>query len=124
MKRVTGIGGVFLKAEDPERLYVWYERHLGIKREPDGSVIFRWSDDADPDGMTVWALFPRDTEYFEPSRSPVMINFRVDDLDALVASLAGEGVEIDPRREDHDFGRFAWVMDPEGNRVELWEPPR
>ena len=127
MKRVTGIGGIFFKAKDPETLYQWYEKHLGVRRAPDGSgVIFEWGEDNDgePGGMTVWSIFPRDTKYFEPSASQFMINYRVQDLDGLLQALQTEGVQIDPHREDYDYGRFAWIMDPEGNRVELWEPPR
>ena len=127
MKRVTGIGGIFFKSDNPERLYAWYENHLGIQRAPDGSsAAFEWRDamDAEKKGMTVWSLFPRDTKYFGPGRSPFMINYRVDDLDALVEVLKKEGVEIDAHREDYDYGRFAWITDPEGNRLELWEPPK
>ena len=98
-----------------------YEKHLGLKREPHGQgVSLHWRD---PDGMTAWALFKKDTKYFNPSQSSFMINYRVDDLDALLAALKEEGVEIDQKREDYDYGRFAWIMDPEGNRIELWEPP-
>jgi len=118
MRRVTGIGGVFFKAEDPEKLYAWYERHLGITRV-DGNVMFT----ADS-GFTVWSIFPKQSEYFAPSVSSMMINYRVEDLDALLDTLRAEGVEIDPKREDYDYGRFAWIMDPEGNKVELWEPPK
>jgi predicted enzyme related to lactoylglutathione lyase len=123
MKAVTGIGGVFLKARDPERLYQWYEKHLGIKREPHGSVSFRWRDDSD-DGVTAFAFFPKDTKYFGPSGAEFMLNFRVADLDDLLSRLQRSGVEIDPKREAADYGRFAWIFDPEGNKIELWEPPR
>ncbi|MGH9502477.1 MAG: VOC family protein [Terriglobales bacterium] len=127
MKRVTGIGGIFFKAADPEALYRWYEKHLGVPLAPDGSgAVFEWRDNHEPEqeGMTVWSIFPRDTKYFEPSSSPFMINYRVDDLDGLLQALSQEGVKIDSRREDHDYGRFAWIMDPDGNRIELWEPPK
>jgi len=126
MDRVTGVGGIFFKADDPERLYTWYERHLGLKRGADQSVVFHWRDAHDRQrmGMTVWALFPRDTTYFQPSNAGLMINYRVADLDALLACLREEGVTIDEKREDHPYGRFAWILDPEGNRIELWEPPR
>jgi predicted enzyme related to lactoylglutathione lyase len=140
MARVTGIGGIFFKSDDPERLYQWYETHLGIRRDPHGGdASFRWRtpDNPEANGMTIWAIFPRDTTYFDPSsrsretsaaspepnRAPFMINFRVDDLDALLDKLRTEGVWIDPKREDYDYGRFAWIMDPEGNRIELWQPP-
>lgn len=126
MKRVTGIGGIFFKSADAQNLYRWYEKHLGITRMPDNGAAFEWRelDDAQRKGMTVWSIFPRETKYFDPSRSPFMINYRVDDLDALLKVLKEEGVEIDPHREDYDYGRFAWIMDPEGNRIELWEPPK
>ena len=121
--RVTGLGGVFFKARDPDRLYAWYENHLGLKRT-EGGVLFRWRDkDADSPGTTVWALFKQDTKYFQPSPAPFMLNYRVENIDALLERLRAEGVQVDERREDSEFGRFAWVMDPEGNRIELWEPP-
>jgi predicted enzyme related to lactoylglutathione lyase len=126
MKRVTGIGGVFFKSDDPERLYAWYEKHLGLIRESHGNgVAFQWRDAEDPKqkGLTAWNIFPRQSEYFDPSRAGYMINYRVDDLDALLKQLKEEGVEIDPHREDYDYGRFAWLMDPDGNRIELWQPP-
>jgi catechol 2,3-dioxygenase-like lactoylglutathione lyase family enzyme len=125
MKRVTGIGGIFFKSDDPQKLYGWYEQHLGIKREPHGQgAEFSWRGKEDPaeEGTTVWSVFPRGTKYFNPSPSSFMINYRVDNLGALLEELKKEGVEID-RQEDSDFGRFAWIMDPDGNRVELWEPP-
>jgi len=124
MKRVTGIGGVFIKADNPERLYAWYEKHLGLKGNPGEGILFRWPDpdDGAKSSTTVFAIFPRDTTYFQPGRADFMINFRVDDLDGLLAALRAEGVEVDPRREDFDYGRFAWIMDPEGNRIELWQP--
>jgi predicted enzyme related to lactoylglutathione lyase len=127
MKRVTGIGGIFFKSDDPERLYQWYENHLGIERDSGGTAAaFEWRelDDAEKKGMTVWSIFPRGTKYFDPGRSSFMINYRVDDLDRLLKVLKEEGVEIDPHREDYDYGRFAWIMDPDGNRVELWESPK
>ena len=120
--RATGIGGVFFRSADPEALYRWYERHLGLRREGDTAVVLRWADDA-PTGSTVFAIFPRDTSYFGPSGQQFMVNVRVHDLDGLLARLAAEGVTIDPRREDYPYGRFAWIVDPDGNRVELWEPP-
>ena len=123
MERVTGLGGVFLKADDPERMYQWYEQHLGLAREQ-GGVLFHWRQAQDPEkpGMTVWSFFPRDSTYFDPSKASFMINFRVADLDGLLAALRAEGVTVD-KSEDSEYGRFAWILDPEGNRVELWEPP-
>ncbi|HLQ00378.1 MAG TPA: VOC family protein [Candidatus Limnocylindria bacterium] len=125
MKRVTGIGGIFFKSENPEKLYQWYQKHLGIESAADGSGVgFPWrdADGKQKNGRTVWAIFPSQTKYLDPSRSSFMINFRVENLDALLEALRKEGVEVDPHREDYDYGRFAWIMDPEGNRIELWEP--
>ncbi len=127
MKRVTGIGGIFFQAENPASLYEWYDKHLGIKCEPHGQgAMLHWREDENPErrGMTVWALFEKNSKYFEPSRAPFMLNYRVDDLDALLEALRAEGVEIDPKRENYDYGRFAWITDPEGNKIELWEPPK
>ena len=125
MKRVTGIGGIFFKSDDPKRLYGWYEQHLGIKHDP-GGAMFHWRDDEDSTkkGLTVWSIFPATTKYFGTSRSSFMLNYRVENLDELLKVLREEGVEIDPKREDSDYGRFAWIMDPDGNRIELWEPPK
>lgn len=125
MKRVTGIGGIFFKAKDPGRLQEWYRTHLGIAPKPHGTVMFEWREKDEPDrvGFTVWGPFPDDTRYFDPSPAPFMINYRVADLDALLAKLREEGVEVDDRVEEYEYGRFGWVMDPEGNRIELWEPP-
>ena len=125
MKRVTGIGGIFFKSENPDRLYAWYEKHLGIQRAPDGSgAIFPWRGaDGNADGMTVSSIFPQSTKYFDRSPSPFMINYCVENLAALLEELKKEGVTIDPHREDYDYGRFAWIMDPDGNRIELWESP-
>ena len=124
MRRVTGIGGVFFKSKDPKALYAWYERHLGIKSDPAWGAIFQWNEDGDPEGCTAWAIFPNDTKKFADGQS-LMLNFRVENLDALLEELKKEDVWIDPKREDAaDYGRFAWIRDPEGNRIELWEPPR
>lgn len=124
MRRVTGIGGIFFKSAEPESLYGWYEKHLGIARDA-GGVTFPWREHDDPrrEGMTVWSLFRKESDYFSPSDAPFMINYRVEDLDALLALLEKEGVSIDPRRENSEYGRFAWIQDPEGNRIELWQPP-
>ena len=125
MKRVTGIGGVFFKSDDPEKLYQWYEQHLGIRREH-GFVSFHWREAEDPgkEGETVWAIFSRTSKKFDPSTAGHMMNYRVEDMDALLAALTEEGVSVDPHREDGEYGRFAWIMDPDGNRIELWEPPK
>ncbi len=126
MKRVTGIGGIFFKAQDPAKLKNWYSEHLGVSLAEDGSSIFQWRELEKPEqvGMTVWSLFPKDTDYFNPSTAPFMINYRVEDLAALLEQLRKEGVPVDTRVEEYDYGRFAWIMDPEGNRIELWEPPK
>jgi predicted enzyme related to lactoylglutathione lyase len=123
MKRVTGIGGIFFKANDRAALLGWYEKHLGIKANPEWGTMFEWREKDDPskEGMTVWAVFKEESKKFD---RPFMMNYRVDDLDALLVALATEGVEIDPKRDNTDYGKFAWIVDPEGNRVELWEPPK
>ena len=124
MKRVTGIGGIFIKSKDPEKLREWYRRHLGIESESWGGFAFQWDDDPRKDGgMTTWSIFPDTSKYFAPSTQPFMINFRVANLQELVGALTAEGVEIDPKIQESEFGNFAWVMDPDGNRLELWEPP-
>ena len=120
MARAVGVGGVFLKAREPQTLAAWYATHLGIKTEEGGSLVFSGPESA---GMTVFAHFPEDTGYFGGGVQQAMVNFRVDDLDALLVQLAAAGVRVDPKREDHPYGRFAWIWDPEGNRVELWQPP-
>jgi catechol 2,3-dioxygenase-like lactoylglutathione lyase family enzyme len=124
MKRVTGIGGVFIKATDPQKLQAWYEEHLGLKAVH-GAVIFQCPSEPEEisRAQTVWAIFGRDTKYFEPSRADFMINFRVENLTALIEQLRAEGVEVDERTEEYEHGRFGWIQDPEGNRIELWEPP-
>lgn len=117
MAKITGLGGAFLRARDPKALYAWYGQHLGIGA-PDGSFIFpRETQRAD----IAVAFFPTSSDYF-PVSQPAMLNFQVDDLDAVLDQLAGAGVSVDPKREDYDYGRFGWFTDPEGNRVELWQP--
>lgn len=125
MERVTGIGGVFFKSRDPKALREWYERHLGIA-SPYGVATFDWRDLADPTsrGTTAWSPFKHDTTYFDPGTASFMINYRVEDLDAVMSALRAEGIEVDLSKEESEYGRFAWVVDPEGNRLELWEPPR
>lgn len=124
MARVTGIGGVFFKSSsDPKRLAAWYRDNLGLVFEEWGGAILKWPDDPRKDGgMTVWHTAPPDSRWFAPSASSFMINYRVDDMPGLLAKLRGNGVEI-VKGPDTDFnGVFAWVMDPDGNKVELWEP--
>ncbi len=123
MKRVTGLGGVFFKAQNPKTLQEWYVKHLGLPATEYGTT-FQWREEDNPDqvGQTTWCLFPQDTDYFNPSKSPFMINYRVADLDGLLAVLREEGVAVEDRIESYPYGRFAWITDPEGNRIELWEP--
>lgn len=125
MARVTGIGGIFLKAKDPKALSAWYAQHLGVSLSPYGFVKFSWSDEIPAGtGSTTWNLFPADTSYFGPGPQCAMINYRVDDLEALLTQLraANPPIAIDPKQESAGFGHFAWITDPEGNRVELWQP--
>jgi len=119
MAKAVGVGGIFLKARDPKALAAWYAAHLGITQGDGGSLMF---DGPEAAGMTVFAHFPAGTKYFGEGSQQAMVNFRVDDLDALLADLGAKGVRIDPKREDYGYGRFAWIWDAEGNRVELWEP--
>lgn len=122
MKRVTGLGGIFFKAKDPQALNAWYREHLGLDTAAWGGVVFRWADDS-PDGTTLWSPFKADTDYMAPSAAPFMINFRVADLHALLAALRAEGCTVLDRVDESEYGKFGWVLDPEGNKVELWEPP-
>ncbi len=125
MNRVTGIGGIFIKGKDPDRLRNWYRRHLGLDIQDWGGLAFRWHTPERPnlDGSTVWSIMPSTSDYFDPSTAPFMVNYRVDDLRALLAVLREEGCDVDDKVDESEFGKFGWVMDPEGNRVELWEPP-
>jgi len=119
MAKAVGVGGVFLKARDPKALSAWYAAHLGIPDQGGGSLGFDGPESA---GMTVFAHFPLETRYFGEGEQACMVNFRVDDLDGLLTQLEAAGVRIDPKRDDHEYGRFAWIWDPEGNRIELWQP--
>lgn len=123
MRRVTGIGGIFLSAKDPAALRIWYQTHLGIDVQDWGGTAFRWVDHtgAPTAGSTVWSI--GDGQYFAPSTAPFMVNYRVDDLHALLSVLRQEGCEVLDGIEDSEFGKFGWVLDPEGNKVELWQPP-
>ena len=126
MAKVTGIGGVFLKCRgDSAALAAWYQTHLGLPLETWGGAILRWPDDKAVDqGLTVWSLADKDSQWFSPSDSAFMINYRVDDMDALLAQLRAAGIEIVGGPESHENGKFAWIMDPDGNKVELWQPMR
>jgi predicted enzyme related to lactoylglutathione lyase len=123
--RVIGIGGVFFKSPDHARSREWYAQQLGIEHGNDGAM-FKWRSvpDSGPatDYLTIWSIFPSASKYFDPSPAPFMMNYIVDDLDAILAKLAKNGVRIDPKRDDFDYGRFAWIYDPDGNKIELWEP--
>ena len=121
MKRVTGIGGVFLSAKDPGKLLSWYKNHLGIDVQEWGGAAFRWGDDAGANGTTAWSI--GDGSYFAPGKTTFMVNYRVADLRGLLKALREEGCEVMDKVEESEFGIFGWVMDPEGNKVELWEPP-
>ena len=125
-KRVTGIGGVFFKAKDPAALGSWYRDHLGMPVDPNwGGWSFIWRENSDPkeQGATIWSPFPSNTKYFKPSKKQFMINLRVGNLKRVLKALRAEGVAVDDRIEESEFGKFGWIMDPEGNRVELWQPP-
>jgi len=125
MKRVVGLGGVFFKARDPKALYEWYRVHLGIESNAGSGAMWRDADHPEIPGCNVFAIFPADTQYLGPSDSRFMINFRVENLDELLKALREEGVQVDPKVGEYDdYGKFGWVMDPEGNRIELWEPPK
>jgi predicted enzyme related to lactoylglutathione lyase len=123
MAKVTGLGGVFLRAQDPKALMAWYAKHLGLPVGEWGFVSFVWNECEQPegDGQTTFSLFSKDSTHFETTQ-PAMLNFRVDDLDAMLAQLEADGVKIDPKRDNADYGKFAWIYDLEGNRVELWQP--
>lgn len=121
MGKVIGLGGIFFKSGDPKALSEWYARHLGLPVHPWGGASF--DEDESRKGQTLWTPFAEDTTYFGPSAQSFMINFRVDDLDSLLAQLRDAGVEVEPRVDDSEYGRFGWIKDPDGNRVELWQPP-
>lgn len=124
MARVTGIGGVFFKSHgDNKALARWYEKNLGIALEDFGGAILKWPDDkAEDEGLTVWHVAETSSAWFAPSESSFMINYRVDDLTGMLERLRADGVEIVQGPESHENGKFAWIMDPDGNKVELWEP--
>ncbi len=123
MAKVTGIGGVFLRSPDPNAMAKWYAEHLGIRLSDFNGAAFQWSDELPiGTGMTAWSAFPQDTSYLGEAQQQVMINYRVDDLDSLLATLSAAGVWIDPKREHYAYGHFAWIKDCDGNRVELWQP--
>lgn len=123
MKKVTGIGGVFFKCKDPKKVTEWYQKHLGLDTNPYGAS-FEWYEgfDSTKKAQTQWTPFPDSTEYFGPSKKDFMINYRVENLAALVEELKKEGVTIVDTIESYDYGKFVHIMDPEGNKIQLWEP--
>ena len=124
MKRVTGIGGIFFKANDAPALRTWYKEHLGVDVQPWGGAAFEWTDENGKPvgGTTAWNIAPSTTNQFAPSTASFMVNYRVADLHGLVKALRDEGCNVLEKVEDTEYGKFAWVIDPEGNKVELWEP--
>ena len=126
MRRVTGIGGIFFLAKDPDALRAWYRDHLGIPVEEWGGFAFRWAGPDNPGGVgsTVWSVFKETSTYFAPSPARFMVNYRVDDLHAVLAALRAEGCAVDDKVDESEFGKFGWVTDPEGTKLELWEPPK
>lgn len=125
MKRVTGIGGIFFTAKDPVALRAWYKTHLGIDVLEWGGAAFRWADDEGRPvpGTTIWSVAEADKNLFAPSKASFMVNYRVADLHALLAELRKDGCNVLDKTDDSEYGKFGWVIDPEGNKVELWEPP-
>ena len=124
MAKITGIGGVFFKSTgDHKALAEWYNKHLGMPMESWGGTILRWPNDkADDGGLTVWNAAAKDTKWFNPSESNFMINYRIDDMAEMIEQLESAGIEIIQGPESHENGKFAWIMDPDGNKVELWQP--
>jgi predicted enzyme related to lactoylglutathione lyase len=122
--RVTGIGGIFFKCNDPEKIRGWYEKNLGIKMPDEYGGMFEWrkSDQPDKKCYTVWGPFAEDTKYFEPSTKDFMFNYRVNNLKALLDELKKAGVTVIDKIEEYEYGKFGWIVDPEGNKIELWEP--
>ena len=125
MQRVTGIGGIFFKAKDPAALGEWYKKHLGIDVQTWGGAAFRWTDESGKPvgGTTAWSLTSSDSKQFAPSSATFMVNYRVADLSGLLDALRSEGCTVLEKTDESEYGKFGWVMDPEGNKVELWQPP-
>lgn len=125
MKRVTGIGGIFFNAKDPVALRAWYMTHLGIEVQEWGGAAFRWTDESGKPtpGTTIWSIGDADGDYFAPSKASFMINYRVADLHGVLQALREEGCNVLEKTDDFEYGKFGWVIDPEGNKVELWQPP-
>lgn len=123
MQRVTGIGGIFFKAKDPVALRAWYQKHLGFDVQSWGGTMFEWSASGSSKGSTTWSVSSVEDDYFAPSSSAFMINYRVADLHGLLQALREEGCQVLDKVDESEIGKFGWVIDPEGNKVELWEPP-
>jgi predicted enzyme related to lactoylglutathione lyase len=122
MKRVTGIGGIFFSAKDPKALCAWYKTHLGIDVQDWGCATFDWTDGDGAKGTTVWSVSAIGANNLAPGK-PFMVNYRVENLEALLEALRAEGCEVLEKVDDSEYGKFGWVMDPEGNKIELWQPP-
>ena len=123
MKKVTGLGGIFYKVEDPEEHKKWYRENLGIESDQYGGKL-SWRDEEDPSKkcVTAWSPFPKTSRYFDPSKQDFMINYRVHDLEYLLAELEKSGIKQEGKMEEYDYGKFAWILDPDGIKIELWEP--
>jgi predicted enzyme related to lactoylglutathione lyase len=121
MERVLGIGGIFFKSENPDKLKAWYVDNLGVPVDENGYVCFPVKGDPGP--YAAWSAFAKDTKYFAPSTASFMVNYRVKDLHAMLAQLRKAGATVDEKFEETEYGKFGWALDPEGNRFELWEPP-
>ncbi len=123
MAKITGIGGIFFKSNNLEDMQAWYKEKLGFNME-DGTVSFprRGNDNPDQHGKTVWSIFPQNTEYFNPGGSSFMVNYIVDNLDEFIKVIEQRGIKLSGSIEEYDYGRFAWIQDPDGNKIELWEP--
>jgi predicted enzyme related to lactoylglutathione lyase len=122
MKKVTGLGGIFFKCDDPKKMNEWYAKNLGLPVDKYGTVFkWRYTDDPSKEGQTVWSPFAKDTKYFEPSKKDFMINYRVENIEELVEQLKSDGVTIIDEMQTYDYGKFVHILDPEGNSIELWE---
>jgi catechol 2,3-dioxygenase-like lactoylglutathione lyase family enzyme len=121
--RILGIGGIFFKSGNRDQTREWYSKHLGLTDKGGGAMLpWREHDNPEKEHVTVWTVFPASSNYFDPSHAPFMVNYIVDDLDALLDRLKQEGVKIDAKRMDESYGRFAWIYDSDGNKIELWQP--
>lgn len=123
MKKVTGIGGIFFKCKNPQNTKAWYQKHLGFNTDQYGALFeFRLADAPDIKGHLQWSPMDETTDYYAPSKSEFMVNYRVENLVELLKELKSEGIEIIGKMEEFEYGKFAWIMDPDGHKIELWEP--